>query len=88
MSITEVTKQFNANISCETQVSLFTDTRRDVRQVTTVQHTFHIREVADRLYCQNPNKAITMDKQDIKLVFSKCERCPLCSLKDKTAIMS
>ena len=75
----DTTKTFNQTVQCETVVKMFFDVKRNHRRVESIGYNFDVNRMSDRVHCQNPNKSVSVSKEELKVVFDRCNSCALCS---------
>ena len=78
MSIVDTTKTFNQTVQCETVVKMYFDMKRDHRRVESIGYNFDVNRMSDRVHCQNPNKSVSVSKEELNVVFDRCNACSLC----------
>ena len=79
MSVVDTTKTFNQTVHCETIVKMFFDVKRDHKRVESIGYNFDVNRMSDRVHCQNPNKSVSISKEELNIVFDRCNICVFCA---------
>ena len=79
MSVVDTTKTFNQAVQCETIVKMVFDVKRDHKRVESIAYNFDANRMSDRVHCQNPNKSVSISKEELNIVFDRCNTCVFCA---------
>ena len=79
MSIIDTTKTFRETVHCGTVVKMFTDLKRDIKRIESIEYNFDSNKLSDRVYCQNPIKSVFITNEETSFVFARCNVCSLCT---------